>query len=226
MASRCIRGGLDWLLGKISVLREWSGIGPGCPGQWGSPHPWRGSNTVWTWHLGTWFSRHGGVGVTAGLDDLGGLFQPEGFCGCMTCMGWGHSVRSPCAARLLTCLCSQLWGRSLQMWCFYLPVGKLSSLQKPTLPARSQGCNCTLHAFFVAVSWPMSSCCCSFPFCALWLFFDLSRLHEGNGSLSSGPRCVVYVYDIIFSCLGGPSSVPPRAAVCQTRVETVAVISL
>jgi len=29
-----------------------------------------------TWHFGTWFSRHGGVGVTFGLDDLRGLFQP------------------------------------------------------------------------------------------------------------------------------------------------------
>jgi len=25
-------------------------------------------------------NRHGGVGVTVGLDDLGGLFQPEWFC--------------------------------------------------------------------------------------------------------------------------------------------------
>jgi len=45
-----------------------------CPGQWGSPRAWRGSETVWMWHLGTWFGRHGGVGVTIGLDDLGGLF--------------------------------------------------------------------------------------------------------------------------------------------------------
>jgi len=27
------------------------------------------------WHFGTWFSRHGGVGWTVGLDDLRGLFQ-------------------------------------------------------------------------------------------------------------------------------------------------------
>jgi len=64
-------------IGKISFLREWSGVGPGCPGQWGSPHPWRGSKNVWMWHLGTWFSRHGGVGLTVGLGDLGGLFQPS-----------------------------------------------------------------------------------------------------------------------------------------------------
>jgi len=30
-------------LGKISLLKECSGTGPGCPGQWWSPHPWRGS---------------------------------------------------------------------------------------------------------------------------------------------------------------------------------------
>jgi len=27
------------------------------------------------WHFGTWFSKHGGVGLTDGLD-LRGLFQP------------------------------------------------------------------------------------------------------------------------------------------------------
>ena len=32
--------------------------------------------TMWTWHFGTWFSRHGGVGWMVGLDDLKGLFQP------------------------------------------------------------------------------------------------------------------------------------------------------
>jgi len=76
MASSCVRGCSGWILGKMSFLREWSGVGTGCPGQWGSPHPWRGSNTVWMWHLGTWFSRHGGAGVTVGLDDLGDLCQP------------------------------------------------------------------------------------------------------------------------------------------------------
>jgi len=71
-----IRGGSERILGEISLLEEWSGIGAGCPWQWWSPHPWRGSKTVWMWHLGTWFSRHGGVGWMVGLDDLRGLFQP------------------------------------------------------------------------------------------------------------------------------------------------------
>jgi len=64
LASSCAGGGLDWILANILFLKEWSGIGPGCPGQWGSPHSWRHSKTVWMWHLGTWFSRPGGVGVT------------------------------------------------------------------------------------------------------------------------------------------------------------------
>jgi len=76
MASSCIRGGSDWRLGKTSSLEEWSGLGPGCPGQWGSPHPWRGSKTVWMWPLGTWLSRPGGVGLVVGLDGLRGLLQP------------------------------------------------------------------------------------------------------------------------------------------------------
>jgi len=38
-------GGLDWTLGKAASLREWPGTGPGCPGRWWSPHPWRGSKT-------------------------------------------------------------------------------------------------------------------------------------------------------------------------------------
>jgi len=45
-ASSCSRGGLDWILGKISLLKEWSGIGTSCPEQWWSPHPWRGSINV------------------------------------------------------------------------------------------------------------------------------------------------------------------------------------
>jgi len=76
MASSCVRGGSGWRLGEISFLQEWSGLGPGCPGQWGSPHPWRGSKHVWMWPLGTGLSRHGGVGLVVGLDDLRGLLQP------------------------------------------------------------------------------------------------------------------------------------------------------
>jgi len=38
-ASSCIRTGLDWILGKIPLLKEWSGIGIGCPGRWWSHHP-------------------------------------------------------------------------------------------------------------------------------------------------------------------------------------------
>jgi len=33
-------------IGKISLLKEWSGITADCPGQWWSPHPWRGSKNV------------------------------------------------------------------------------------------------------------------------------------------------------------------------------------
>ena len=79
-ASGCVRGGSGWRSGTISVLGERSGVGPGCPGQGGSPHPWGGSNTVGMWPCGTWLSRRGGVGVTAGLGDLRGLLQPSRFC--------------------------------------------------------------------------------------------------------------------------------------------------
>jgi len=40
------RGDLNWISGKLSLLKEWSGIGTGCPGQWWSHHPWRGSKNV------------------------------------------------------------------------------------------------------------------------------------------------------------------------------------
>ena len=87
MASDCISGGSDWRLGKISPQKEWSGVGPGCPGQWWSSHPWRGSNTVWMWHLGTWLSSHGGVGLAVGLGDLRGLSQPSPCCDSV--LTWG-----------------------------------------------------------------------------------------------------------------------------------------
>jgi len=28
-------------LEEICLLKEWSGIGTGCPGRWSSHHPWR-----------------------------------------------------------------------------------------------------------------------------------------------------------------------------------------
>ena len=65
----------DGVGGKIKS-RFLGNCGEGCPGRWGSPHPWRGSKTVRLWHLGTWFSRRGGAGVTVGLGHLRGLFQP------------------------------------------------------------------------------------------------------------------------------------------------------
>jgi len=64
------------MLGKNSLLKGWSGIEPGCPGQWWSPRPWRGSKNMEIQNFRTWFSRHDGAGLTVGLDDLGGLFQP------------------------------------------------------------------------------------------------------------------------------------------------------
>jgi len=39
MASGCVRGGLDWTLGKISLLKKWSSVGICCPGKWWSHHP-------------------------------------------------------------------------------------------------------------------------------------------------------------------------------------------
>lgn len=39
------------------------------------------SQSVWTWHLGTWFrSECGGAGLSFRLADLGRLFQTEQFC--------------------------------------------------------------------------------------------------------------------------------------------------
>jgi len=58
MASSCVRGGLDWILGKIYLLKEWSGIGIGCSGKWWSPHPWRGRKSCRCSTLG-----HGLVGT-------------------------------------------------------------------------------------------------------------------------------------------------------------------
>ena len=51
------------------------GIGTGCPGRWGSHCPWRCSRNADVWR--DVVSGHGGSGLTVGLDDLRGLFQPE-----------------------------------------------------------------------------------------------------------------------------------------------------
>ena len=39
-------GDSGWMLGKISSLNEWSGMGMGCPGRWWSHQPWRCSRTI------------------------------------------------------------------------------------------------------------------------------------------------------------------------------------
>jgi len=68
-------GGLKLRLGrfrldirKYFLLKERSGTGTGCPGQWWSPHPWRGSRTVWMWHLGTGLPAVGDPASAGGLD--------------------------------------------------------------------------------------------------------------------------------------------------------------
>ena len=72
MASSCVRRGLDWTLGTISLLKGWSSIGTGCLEKWRSHHPWRCSKNT----LQDMVYRHGGVGLIVGLDDLIGLTQP------------------------------------------------------------------------------------------------------------------------------------------------------
>jgi len=39
MASSCVRGGLDWMLGKISSQKEWSGIEQAAQGSGGVTTP-------------------------------------------------------------------------------------------------------------------------------------------------------------------------------------------
>jgi len=77
MAYSCTRGGLDWILGKISALKEWSGIETGCPGKWRSRHLWRYLKDIWMHSLGTWLRGEiDSVGLMVGLD-LEGLLQPK-----------------------------------------------------------------------------------------------------------------------------------------------------
>jgi len=56
---KCTRGGLDWMLGKISSPKGLSGTGTSCLEKWLSNHPWRYLEDVkvvlrdtvywWTW---------------------------------------------------------------------------------------------------------------------------------------------------------------------------------
>jgi len=39
MASSCVKGGLVWILGKISLLKDWSGTEQAAQGSGGDPSP-------------------------------------------------------------------------------------------------------------------------------------------------------------------------------------------
>ena len=64
------------MLGEVSSQKERRGTGTGCPGRWWSHHPWKCWSNLEMWYWGTSVSRHGGNGLTVGLDGLQGLFQP------------------------------------------------------------------------------------------------------------------------------------------------------
>jgi len=51
----CAQGCSGWILGKIFSLKEWWGIGTGCPGgMCCGHHPWRCYRTMEREHWGTW----------------------------------------------------------------------------------------------------------------------------------------------------------------------------
>jgi len=78
-ASCCARRSSGWILGKNSSQKVWWCTETGCPGRWWSHCPRTCSRNVEKWYLGPWFSEHGGDGLTVGLGDLSGLFQPQWF---------------------------------------------------------------------------------------------------------------------------------------------------
>jgi len=45
-------GDSGWTLGNTTSLKEWSGMGTGCPERWWSHWPWRCSRNVWTLYWG------------------------------------------------------------------------------------------------------------------------------------------------------------------------------
>lgn len=67
IASSCTKGGLGWILGKISSPEGLSSFGTGCSGKRLVTIP----GNLLMWHLGIWFrGGHGRVRFAIGLDDL------------------------------------------------------------------------------------------------------------------------------------------------------------
>jgi len=64
----------DFFLGEVSWLRQ-TGMRVAAWIRGGVPIPGGVQKMYRLWYLGTWFSRHGGVGMMVGLDNLRGLFQ-------------------------------------------------------------------------------------------------------------------------------------------------------
>ena len=78
MATSCIRGGLNWILGKITSMKELQCTGTACPGKWLRHHPWRYLKNLQMQCLGPWFS--GGIDsvrLMDGVVDHEGLLQSK-----------------------------------------------------------------------------------------------------------------------------------------------------
>ena len=82
MASSCTRGDSGWTLGNTTSLKEWSGMGTGCPERWWSHRPRRCSRTVQMGHGGMWaWWGWAAVGLGEPIGDgwMVGLGGPVGF---------------------------------------------------------------------------------------------------------------------------------------------------
>jgi len=56
MVQSCTKGGLDWTLGSLSLLRGWSNTGMDFLGRWSTPQAGQCLRGIWTMSLMTLFN--------------------------------------------------------------------------------------------------------------------------------------------------------------------------
>ena len=171
------------------------------------------------WRFGTWFSRHGGVGLMVGLDDLRGLFQPTSLWYILTCRihltsndKISHSTQQD---RLLSCCATTFLTQTLQ-FPFHFKFADLLGHAGPSIfsarciSASPTQCYCTLFSLSYACKGVGTSSVASTRVCIIhiayysfsWVILLQIKLESRITAVASIKATCISVRQQLLHCFG------------------------